>query len=425
MARLDAQGKRAPDAGDRTTTPGSVRTRRRYPGGWRDEAPTSCHERPNTISVSPNLRQRLLRTERGIRQQRTTGPATLTPAEPPVPSRTQREQSGYDVGSRTGSTRKHTQVDTHRVEEEGAADPYWWRGEPPPEPAYEGYGALCNTGQTAVLKLKIVGDECEGLLDTGASCSFISPPTVERLGLRVRFLPKARTFKIANGEVLHIDRTVTRLHMICGGECFTRDFLVGPIPYDVVLRLDWLINHQVAWYFQSDKLRTYVSGRRCDLPVLCKGDGPPADTPTTGRQAKTPADCTYDVLPQQVSRISAEEAAALLRPPPKRYKSRHRKDARVQIKDLLRKARTDTEELERVLHGLHFIAALPEVAAKAIVHLPTERQGPIMCTIVEHCQARTQTKAAQSPVVTASEAADTEGSPWPTAKLEYTTFDAW
>ncbi|CDJ48366.1 hypothetical protein, conserved [Eimeria brunetti] len=377
-------------------------------------APTSCRTR---LPQLPN--------GKGNTSAEDNGPAPLTPAEPAAPSRTQREQSGYDVGSRTDSTRKHTQVDTHRLDEEGAADPYWRRGEPPHEPAYEGCGALCSKGQTAALKLEIVGYECEGLLDTGASRSFISPPAVERLGLIVRFLPMARTFKIANGGVLHIDRTVTRPSMMCRWECFTGDFLVGPTPYNVVLGIDWLINHQVAWYFQSDKLRKYVNGRWHDLPVLRKGNGPPADTPTTEGQAKTQADRAYDVVAHHVSRISAEEAAALLCPPPKSYKSRHRKGARVQIKDLLRKARIDTEELERVLDGLDFIAALPEVAAKGTVHLPIERQGSLMCAIAEYLQTRTQTQAAQSAVITTPEAADTEDSPWPTAKFEYTTFDAW
>ncbi|CDJ46927.1 hypothetical protein EBH_0014040 [Eimeria brunetti] len=143
--------------------------------------------------------------------------APLTSEEPPVPTRTREEQSGSDTGRCEDSARKRTQEATQRDEDEGVPDLPWWTEGTPLELAHEGYGSLCGTGKTAVLKLEIAGYECEGLLGTEASRGFIRPATVERLGLRVRFLPKACTFTVANGEVLHIDHTVTRLSMICGG----------------------------------------------------------------------------------------------------------------------------------------------------------------------------------------------------------------
>ncbi|CDJ53380.1 Gag-pol polyprotein, related [Eimeria brunetti] len=232
--------------------------------------------------------------------------------------------SGSDTGRCEDSARKRTHDVTQRNEDKGAADLPWWREGMPLELAHECFGSLCGTGKTAVLKLDIAGYECEGLLDTGVSRSFIRPAAVERLGKRVIFPPKACTFTVANGDVIRIDCTVTRLSMICGGECSTGYFLVGPVPHDVILGLDWLINHRVAWYFQSDKFRTYVNGRWCELPVQRK-----------------------------------------------------------------------------------------------------KRQGRLMCAIVEHHQAKTGPQGVQSAVVAAPEDADTEDSPWPTAKLEYTEFDAW
>ncbi|CDJ36500.1 LOW QUALITY PROTEIN: uncharacterized protein EMH_0087940 [Eimeria mitis] len=140
---------------------------------------------------------------------------------------------------------------------------------------------VCSGGRTAVLQLEITGYRCEGLLDTGASRSFIQPTVVERLGLRTRALSEEYFFTVANGENIKIHREVPRLAIICGGECFTGNFLVGQVPYAVILGIDWLDRYKVAWFFGSDKLRTYVKGKVCDLPVLRKeGERP---TEITGK----------------------------------------------------------------------------------------------------------------------------------------------
>ncbi|CDI86681.1 OSJNBa0042D13.18 protein, related [Eimeria praecox] len=380
---------------------------------------------PNAILVSPNWRQRLFSKGSPGTPGEDSRHIPSTSKEPPAPPRTTEEQSCPATGRCEESAQKLTREYAQRNENDRASNIHWWREGTPLELAHEGNGSLCGTGKTAVLTLEIAGYECEGLLDTGASRSFISPTAAERLGLRVRFLRKACAFTVANGELLHMDHVVTRLSMICGGERFTGDFLVGPIPYDVILWLDWLINHRVAWYFQSDKLRTYVNGRWCELPVRRKSEGLAVVTPATEGNAKTPADRAYDALAQQVSRVTAEEDAALLRPPHKRYKSQHRAGERVKIKNLLREARSDTEKLKRALDGLHFIAALPKVEAKGVVYLPTERQSPLMCAILEHHRAKTWSPGVHPAVVDATADADTEASPWPTAKLEYTEFDAW
>ncbi|CDI83779.1 hypothetical protein, conserved [Eimeria praecox] len=228
-----------------------------------------------------------------------------------------------------------------RNEDEGAADIYWLREGTPLDHAHEGNGSLCGTSKTAVLTLEIARYECEELLDTGASRSFISPAAAKLLGLRR------------------------------------------------------------------------------------KSGGLAVDTPATGGRAKTPADRAYDVLAQQVSRMTAEEAATLSRQPPKLYKPRHRAGERLKIKDLLREARNDTEKLKQALDGLHVIEALPEAEAKGVVYLPTERQGPLMCAIVEYHRTKTWSQDVQSAVVAAPADADTEASPWPAAELEYTELDAW
>ncbi|CDJ32458.1 H0124B04.16 protein, related [Eimeria mitis] len=284
-------------------------------------------------------------------------------------------------------------------------------------------------GKSAVLELEITGRGYEGLLDTGASRSFIRPAVVEQLGLKVRNLREAFSFTAANGAIIHIDKEVPRFTMLCGGECFTGDFLAGPITFPIIMGIDWLVNHKVTWYFQSDKIRTYVNGRWCDLPVLPKGSEATTQRDSPNRDpAKTAADSAYEELAAQVAKMSVEEATALLRPPPKRYKLRHKAGERVRIKDILQRAREDTANLKRALEGLHFVVALPATEPERVIHVPTERQGPLLYALVEHTnslptrRAQTLSEPGESTVTTHTE--DDE-SPWPKAQQSYTEFDAW
>ncbi|CDI74708.1 hypothetical protein EPH_0003210 [Eimeria praecox] len=79
------------------------------------------------------------------------------------------------------------------------------------------------------------GSKMEGML-----CS-VSVPTI---------LPVEVVGRASNGAHLRIDRTMKSLTICFGRECLTGDYLVGPVPYDIVLGLDWLTKHKVSWYFQ-------------------------------------------------------------------------------------------------------------------------------------------------------------------------------
>ncbi|CDJ54096.1 hypothetical protein EBH_0079940 [Eimeria brunetti] len=185
---------------------------------------------PNAISVSPNWRRRILPEWKPNTPEEDIGRTPRAAEGTDAPSRTGDEGTGNDQGGIGNPARKPTrkaaqQKAPQRNEEEGAADLPWWHEGTAPERTHEYYESLCGTGKTAVLQLEIVGQECEGLLDTGTSHSFIRPAAVEQLGLRVRIIHEACSFTVANGEVLRIDRIVPRLSMLCGGECFTGDFL--------------------------------------------------------------------------------------------------------------------------------------------------------------------------------------------------------
>ncbi|CDJ63214.1 hypothetical protein ENH_00036010 [Eimeria necatrix] len=259
--------------------------------------------------------------------------------------------------------------------------PHWWRETCTKEP-YDQGGALCCVGATAVVRVELAGSPCEALLDTGASRSFISPKTVERLQLKVRRLPKEHRFTVARGAQLRIDRIVTGLTMWCGHARFSGDFLVEPVPYDLVLGLDWLTEHKVAWCFQSDKLRTYVNGHWCELPVVRTGEAKLRGDSPTVVHPRTPAKQAYEILAKQVAGMSPEEAAIFLRPPPRRCKSHAKTKAKARITSLVRQGPAETKDLSAPFHGLHLILALPEAGSAVPLRLPDEWQGALCCALI-------------------------------------------
>ncbi|CDJ50396.1 hypothetical protein EBH_0033280 [Eimeria brunetti] len=97
-------------------------------------------------------------------------------------------------------------------------------------------------------------------------------------------------------------------------ERFLGDFLVGPVPYDIVLGLDLLTEHKVAWIFQSDKLRTYVNGKWCELPVVRTAAEHAKGSRNTAMRAKSPAEQAYGLLAKKVAGMTSQGDAALLRP---------------------------------------------------------------------------------------------------------------
>ncbi|CDJ41680.1 hypothetical protein ETH_00010515 [Eimeria tenella] len=114
-------------------------------------------------------------------------------------------------GAATDSSRKSAEA-TEDGSRPDATEvvPHWWRETCTKEP-YDQGEALCYVGATVVLRIELARSPCGALLDTGASRSFISPKTVERLELKVRRLPEEYRFTVATGAQLRIDRVVTGL----------------------------------------------------------------------------------------------------------------------------------------------------------------------------------------------------------------------
>ena len=277
---------------------------------------------PNAIPVSPRWEEKLIDKEQG---------APVDGLGPPACWKLSAER--WTAAQATSGNREvaHDADNSREVNDGVSLEnsqsvtnvelPPWWR-ELVVNEGSKKEGMLCSVGTPPVLPVEVVGHSCEARPDNGASRSFINPRLVDTLQLKVRKRSDVRVFTVANGAQLRIDRAVENLRVWCGRECFTGDYLVGPVPCDIVLGFDWLTRHKVAWYFQSDKLRTHLDGRWCELPLVRTHMDKPTEDDRQTAPKRTPAEEAYDLLARQVAQMTEAEAAALLRSPPKRTKQR-------------------------------------------------------------------------------------------------------
>ncbi|CDJ67235.1 hypothetical protein ENH_00032960, partial [Eimeria necatrix] len=379
---------------------------------------------PNSIPVSPDWGRRMCReNERKYAEGQDVGETKQPSADQSHAEAVLQNKEGPRRRRDQGRKLNAAATEGDQPQVTNTKELQWWREQRAQEDATP-KGTLCSVGMTAVLRVEVVGNQCEALLDTGASRSFINPGTVERLQLRARKLPEEHVFTVANGGQLRIDRVMKGLIMWCGATRLAGDFLVGPVPYDLVVGLDWLTKHRVAWYFQSDKLRTYVDGQWCDLPVVRATDVTQRSDGTLGTRQRTPAEQAYDILAKQVADMSKEEATALLRPPPKRYKPPPRGKGKSVVAVLLQQASEGAACIHHPLQGLYVILVLPAMESDVALRLVEERQGALCCALIEVSPSNPHRQCLKALPASAFPD-DEETSPWPTAKLEYSKFDAW
>ena len=145
--------------------------------------------------------------------------------------------------------------------------------------------------------------------------------------------------------------------MWCGQDCFTGYFLLGPVPHELLLGLDWLTEQKLAWYFQSDKLRTCMNGKWCGLPVVrtCEDKSTRSDTKEACQ--RTPAEQAYDTLAIQVGGMTSVDAAVFVRPPPRRYNYYIKAGLKVPIDSIVQQAGKIMQTLRERVQGLYNVLA--------------------------------------------------------------------
>lgn len=280
--------------------------------------------------------------------------------------------------------------------------------------------------EMALLRPRIAGVLCKALLDSSASRNFIHPRVVERLHLRATPLPHPYSFILANGQRFAVDHVVPRLTVNCSGMCFTSDFLMGPVPYDLLFGLPWLTQHGFIWAFQDNTLTTYIGGHRHVIPVIRRAThngfstSPSVSIPTV----RSPAEIAYETVTQQLARLSPTQVADLLCPPRNRSKPRRKSEARVPIKQLIAQTNAQTLPSTSPLQGLNIILSLPFIPHQPSAPSPFLYQGPLASAITNTLSANNQLSTYQPKQSNSAEEVD-EPSSWPQAHLQYTTFGSW
>ena len=158
-------------------------------------------------------------------------------------------------------------------------------------------------------------------------------------------------FRVASGSELVV-RTVVKQAKFRSGDLQTwADLLAPQVPYNMILGIDWSCRELVFWDFGRRPLKVQRDKGELELPVV-------ANLTTTGL-GKTPA-CkqdTFEVDKQQINearrlmvedveRLGRDDAAALVRPAPKRYKNFKTRKKLVPIKNILKELQGKQEEEE-------------------------------------------------------------------------------
>ena len=192
-------------------------------------------------------------------------------------------------------------------------------------------------GPVWLLKIQIQDEQTEALVDTGASRSFVVPSMVAELKLPTEEMDVGARLRVASGSKLVV-RSVGRKAKFRSGDLETwADLLVVPLPCQIFLGTNWLCRKLVVWDFGHCRLKVQGDNVEMELPVV------ESLTATDPEKALPHKDDSFNVNRQQadeprrllvedVERLGRDDAAALVRPAPKRYKNFRTRKKLVPIK---------------------------------------------------------------------------------------------
>ena len=301
--------------------------------------------------LKPVLPDRGLKNE-SLHAQQTTGKdgkgLQCRPAEPQaVVDRGPMRDLGWEFGTLATTQRGLGQV--HQQ---------WWRHENEkgavgcPTPLLEVLAAtLGGAGEIWLLRIEVAAVQVNALVDSGATRSFVVPSLVMELGLEAEQLEEEVHFKVATGAELQVVEAVMGLEFRVGNKRSWADFLVASVPYQMILGAEWLQREGVVWDFGQQQLVIHGREGRCVLPVIAStaagyAPAPRKEIEEIRKEDKLKADEARRLMVEDIQRLDAEAAGALVRPAPKRYKGFRNRGKLVPIKVLLKELR-QKQEIER------------------------------------------------------------------------------
>ena len=237
-----------------------------------------------------------------------------------------------------------------------------------------------HRSEMALIEVNINNASLLALLDTGASKSFILPSRVSELGLSVTNMPEPVVFRIATNGVITVQSYVHDIECKIGPLTSRIDLLVATIPYDIILGRPWMRSEGLIWDMSNDKI-CFKRGTNCiELPLKSDLNKDINNDECSNEMFdwKTDREKAEIALQQMLSDIKVmkpNDAAAFVRPTPKRYKNFRNKRKRVPIKDLLKQVHASKIES---LNDNNVVSVLDEVDVYESLDVLHEL-GPYKC----------------------------------------------
>ncbi|KAL8441914.1 hypothetical protein Emed_007451 [Eimeria media] len=197
----------------------------------------------------------------------------------------------------------------------------------------------------AFLRITIKGKPVIALLDTGCTHSLISSDLVDELQLKEQTMKHPTKMLLGNGDEMKLTAMVEDLKCTAGELYFKINAVLAPIPFDLILGQPFLQQERLLWGFGPTKLTGWRGGRRLVLPVTEERPKTKAAVQKKENLWKDREDikAAHEALEKVLREKSREEAEALVRPSPRRYKNFKTAASRAHAKKLAILAREQAE----------------------------------------------------------------------------------
>ena len=213
---------------------------------------------------------------------------------------------------------------------------FWWRD-------VSMYGSNMNigAGELRGVQLTIFGRRIFALIDSGATHSFLTPEIVDVFQLKTTPVPKPVVLMMGNKTQTVVSTQVQDLYLRVGRFGFVGSFLVAPVPFDVVLGLDWLQHLKATTDWGKNRLTlkagTYLFRTDLEKLKILRKERNGVIDPELSADRRT-ARAAHDELLAGVGEMGPR-AADLVRPQAKKYKNFRNRNKRIPIKQLIEDAK--------------------------------------------------------------------------------------
>ena len=241
-----------------------------------------------------------------------------------------------------------------------------------------------TSNEVGVLLFKVKGNDYVALLDPGASQSFMTPSLARVFHLSKRRLKVPLEFSVANGASMRVFEIVPNVQLELEQGTFTGDFLVAPVPYDALIGMDWLKQHKAIWDIGRGLLTLYNPGRDfhrgIQVPVKSQLlNGPQIEIKDEANHvAKDPAEEAHEAIVQELQRLSPEEAAALVRPSPKRTKGWKNLKRKINVRHLTNQSNNQHSMKAPIVASLCQIGVISEQSACEVTQQSSQPQNGVV-----------------------------------------------